>query len=94
MASNSTTAPAKKASAPFRVQTLKKILDLAETYQLEELSFAGIYLKRGGPIKADKSKGKPVSQSAPIDTGWSIEDIDAQNAPILRAYAEELKVAE
>jgi len=83
-----------RSAAPFRVQTLKKILDLAEAYQLEELSFLGIYLKRGGPTKAEKSKAKAPPMSSSSDAGWTIEDIDAQNAPILKAYEDELKAVE
>lgn len=84
MASSSSGKPA------FRVQTLKKILDLAQAYQLEELSFQGIYLKRGGPPKAEKSKAQPVADARPVD--WEINEIDAANAPILDAYRKELEV--
>jgi hypothetical protein len=76
---------------PFRIDTVRKLLQLAEEFRVDELSCGGFYIKRGGPGALTETKGKPgVEAGAAAGEGWDITEIDAANEPILDAYRKEL----
>jgi len=73
-----------------RVDSLKRLLKLAEEYGLEELSFQGTYIKRGGPPSSKVAAAKPKSQRPAEDEQDDLAEIDAANEPIMKAFKAEL----
>ena len=75
-----------------RLETLRKVLEMAEEFGLSELSFEGVHLKRGGPQAVAKAETKPEAKTFGVATDdlWDVAQIDAANEPIMKAYEREL----